>query len=97
QQAKHLAAVVKEALDTRVRVFDLTKEAETAYGEAIERNARPDNQGCTPGFYNQEGKGKSLFAYQFWGTPIEYNQALAEWRREGGLDRDLHPVRDDRP
>lgn len=92
-QAKHLAAVVKELIDTDVRVFEVSEEAHTAYGDLIKQKARPDNPGCTPGYYNQEGAGKSLFSYLFWGSTIEYNDMLDEWRAAGGVERDLQPLR----
>jgi cation diffusion facilitator CzcD-associated flavoprotein CzcO len=99
EQAKHLAYVVKHALDQEVRAVEVSEEAEAAWVETIvslARNGLDYLEACTPGYYNNEGKpaGEDGSNGTFFGRaqngpygggPIAFVKLLEDWRAEGSL------------
>jgi cyclohexanone monooxygenase len=63
EQAKHLAHLVSQCLETQVRTVEVAEEAEAAWVEtilslAIQREKFAAE--CTPGYYNNEGRPNPL-------------------------------------
>jgi cyclohexanone monooxygenase len=91
QQARHVAYVIKYGLDKGVRTLEATPEAEADWVATIRRLAGGHEQfyaECTPGYYNNEGKGvkdNGFLAGQYGGGPEEFFKLLADWRDDGGL------------
>jgi cyclohexanone monooxygenase len=80
EQAKHVAAITSEWLKAGVTSVEVTKDAEEKYGQLLDEVAPPDNPGCTPGYYNSEGKGVAIFRLVYGGNVMEYNAILDQWR-----------------
>jgi cyclohexanone monooxygenase len=91
EQAKHLAYIVSDCLDTQVRTLEASEAAEQEWIENIKRLAimREKFQAeCTPGYYNNEGK-PNLRAVQngFYGAgPIAFVKVLEDWRAAGSFE-----------
>jgi cyclohexanone monooxygenase len=90
EQAKHLAYIVKYALDHEVRALEVSEEAEHQWVETIislARDGRSFQESCTPGYYNNEGKPGELNGQNGWygGGPIAFVKLLEDWRAAGEL------------
>ena len=96
EQAKHVAYIVKHALDHEIRAFEATDEAEEAWVQTIiglARNRQEFLESCTPGYYNNEGKpaesgGSFVGGGQngpYGGGPVAFVKVLEDWRAEGSL------------
>jgi cyclohexanone monooxygenase len=90
EQSKHVAYMVKHALDHEIRAFETSEEAEEAWVQTIISLARPGQEfqeSCTPGYYNNEGKPGELNGQNGWygGGPIAFVKVLEDWRAEGTL------------
>ena len=87
EQAGHIAAVCAEAARRGVRVVEPTAAAEAAWVATIRERARDQHAflaGCTPGYYNFEGRPRTR-SEQFGGGPVEFHEILRDWRA-GGMD-----------
>jgi cation diffusion facilitator CzcD-associated flavoprotein CzcO len=90
EQAKHIAWVIRSALDKGLRSLEVTAEAEAEWVEAVigraERTAGFAEQ-CTPGYYNNEGRpGRAgRQGSFFFGGPTEFVEILEKWRADGDL------------
>jgi len=90
EQSKHIAYIVKHAIDNEVRTVEVSEEAEAEWVATIIRLAvlaREFLESCTPGYYNNEGKpgersGQNGF---YGGGSVEFFRILHEWREAGGL------------
>lgn len=89
EQAKHLAAFTGELLKSGVATADVTQEAVDRYCNLLNELQPPENPNCTPGYYNSEGQGASLFNLVYGGKVSDYNEKLAKWRAES-WDSDMH-------
>ncbi|MGK2915456.1 MAG: flavin-containing monooxygenase [Porticoccaceae bacterium] len=91
EQARHIAYVVKQGMDNGVATIEASAEAETDWVNTINKLARLGERfyaECTPGYYNNEGKGlegNGFLTGQYGRGPIEFFQILADWRAEGKL------------
>jgi cyclohexanone monooxygenase len=90
EQAKHLAYIVKYALDHEVRALEVSEEAEAEWVNTIislARDGRSFQESCTPGYYNNEGKPGELNGQNGWygGGPIAFVKLLEDWRSAGEL------------
>jgi len=99
EQAKHLAYIIKHALDHEIRALEVSEEAEGAWVETIislARNGEEFLESCTPGYYNNEGKpgdvggqNGTFFGRRqngpYGGGPIAFVKLLEDWRAEGAL------------
>jgi cyclohexanone monooxygenase len=90
EQAKHLAYIVKYALDHEVRALEVSEEAEAEWVNTIislARDGRSFQESCTPGYYNNEGKPGELNGQNGWygGGPIAFVKLLEDWRSTGEL------------
>jgi cation diffusion facilitator CzcD-associated flavoprotein CzcO len=94
EQASHVAYIVQQAKQRRVETVEPATEAVDAYTEVI--RSAPANKvlvnfysGCTPGYYNGEGKGRRsedlFFGNRYGAGAMAFYKMLADWRREGNL------------
>ncbi|MBM3670791.1 MAG: NAD(P)/FAD-dependent oxidoreductase [Actinobacteria bacterium] len=89
-QARHAAWIVREALARGIDVVEATVDAEAAWvAQIVERGGRTSqfSEGCTPGYYNNEGTAdaRSRQGGFFFGGPTEYAEILAAWRADGTM------------
>ena len=90
EQSKHIAHIVRHAIDHDVRTVEVSEEAEAEWVATIIRLAVLAQQfleDCTPGYYNNEGKpgersGQNGF---YGGGSVEFFRILREWREAGEL------------
>jgi cyclohexanone monooxygenase len=90
EQGKHIAYILRHAMDNGVRTLEASEEAEQAWVDTIISLARMGQrflEECTPGYYNNEGKLSDLAAQNgfFGGGSIEFFRLLKEWRDKGTL------------
>jgi cyclohexanone monooxygenase len=90
EQSRHIAYVVKHALDNDVATVEATPDGEQAWVETILSRAqfgREFLQECTPGYYNNEGMVSELAVQNgfFGGGSVEFFGILDAWRNEGTL------------
>jgi cyclohexanone monooxygenase len=90
EQSKHIAYIVRHAVDADVRTVEVSEEAEAEWVDTIIRLAvlaQDFLENCTPGYYNNEGKpgersGQNGF---YGGGSVEFFRILQAWRADGGL------------
>jgi cyclohexanone monooxygenase len=85
EQAKHIAYVIKTAVDRDIRTLEPTQEAEDAWVATIVKLSKmrePYLNQCTPGYYNNEGNLDMVTAKngQFWRGPVVFIKMLEDWR-----------------
>ena len=99
EQGKHVAHIVKHALDQEIRMIEASQEAEEAWVETIiglARNGQEFLESCTPGYYNNEGKPGELGGKNgsfvgrgqngpYGGGPVAFVKLLENWRADGEL------------
>jgi cyclohexanone monooxygenase len=90
EQSKHLAYIVRNALDRQVRTLEASAEAEEAWVETICKLALlRENflKECTPGYYNNEGMPEKMTKKNssYGAGPVAFAKVLEDWRAEGGL------------
>lgn len=90
EQSKHIAYIVKHALDHEVRVVEATPEAEEEWVQTIIRLSQFNVkflEACTPGYYNNEGKpaARGLQNGNYGAGPVAFVGVLEAWRAEGSL------------
>ncbi len=92
EQAKHVAYVVGEVEKRGAHVVEATEEGEQSWVDEMASKAHLGARfyaECTPGYYNNEGKGPSphgYFAAGYGGGPLRFFEIIDEWRRAGELD-----------
>ncbi|MBV1930631.1 MAG: NAD(P)/FAD-dependent oxidoreductase [Porticoccaceae bacterium] len=92
EQAKHLSHILKYGLDNNVRTIEATQEAEDEWVGIIKSKAHLGEHfyaECTPGYYNNEGKGGGSTGFlsgQYGGGPVAFFALLDKWREEGGFE-----------
>ncbi len=90
EQARHIAFIVKHALDNNLRALEVTEEAEQQWVDAVIGAAifgREFLNECTPGYYNNEGMVSELAVQNgfYGGGSIAFFKILSDWRDEGSL------------
>ncbi len=88
--AKHLAFIIKRALDEGVKSLEVSKEAESEWVERVISLADGNGdfmQTCTPSYYNNEGKPSTASRQNgfFFGEPGEFMKILEDCRADGGM------------
>jgi cyclohexanone monooxygenase len=91
EQARHLAYVVNQCLETQVRSIEVSEAAQSAWVETIKSLAVQREKfaaECTPGYYNNEGKPnpKAVQNSAYGAGPIAFVKVLEGWRADGGLE-----------
>jgi cyclohexanone monooxygenase len=90
EQSKHIAYILRHAMDNEVRTVEVSREAEAEWVATVIRLAvlaQDFLESCTPGYYNNEGKpgersGQNGF---YGGGSVEFFRILNDWRAAGGL------------
>jgi cyclohexanone monooxygenase len=90
EQSKHLAYIVRQAVDRGVRSVEVSEAAEQEWVDtviALARFSRQFLEECTPGYYNNEGKPGALNGQNgfYGGGSVQFFRVLDEWRAEGQL------------
>jgi cyclohexanone monooxygenase len=90
EQSRHIAYIVKHAVDRQVRTVEASQEAEDAWVATIEQLALlRENflKECTPGYYNNEGKPEVMAKRNssYGAGPVAFAKVLEDWRVEGSL------------
>ena len=90
--AVHLAYIIGHVLEKELQTVEVSQDAEEAWVQTIIGAGGPGMQiggpGCTPGYYNNEGKPSPLAKY---GAPysrgaIKFWQVLEQWRKDGTFE-----------
>jgi hypothetical protein len=90
--AVHIAYIVSHALENGVEKIEVTADAEEAWVQTILEKgtggAALGGEGCTPGYYNNEGKPNPTFAQgmPYGGGPIPFFNLLKSWREQGDFE-----------
>ena len=94
QQAQHIAYIVAEAQNRGATTVEPSEEGQDAWVATV-RELAIDNSAfelsCTPGYYNNEGRGGAVGNGSFLGdfySPgfYAFDELIAEWRAKGDLD-----------
>ncbi|MGX9673313.1 flavin-containing monooxygenase [Mycobacterium sp. HM-7] len=94
QQAEHIAYIIAEAIDRGAATVEPSQQGQDAWVATIRElafdNTAFDNS-CTPGYYNNEGRGFGDATRSFLGevyTPgfYAFDDLLKAWRDAGDLD-----------
>ncbi len=89
ETGRHLAYIIKRALDEGIQSLEVSEEAEAEWVDTILSRAHLGDfqQTCTPSYYNNEGQpGKvSRQNFFFFGEPMEFMKILEDCRAEGGM------------
>ena len=88
EQAKHIAYLVKAAVDGDVIEVEATPDAEQAWRDTILKllvDRRAFLEECTPGYYNNEGQPSPVAAsYASYGAgSMAFFEVLRDWREHG--------------
>ena len=91
ETAVHLAHVIAHALKNGFQTVEVTEQAEKDWVETITAEGGGfviGGPGCTPGYYNNEGRPSPLArqAAPYGGGAIKFWQILEEWRAEGKFE-----------
>ena len=86
--SRHIAHIVRHATDRSIRALEPAKGAETDWVRTIVEQSTAWTQyqdGCTPGYYNNEGKLAELNRkdMHYGGGSDVFFQMLADWRAKG--------------
>ncbi|KLO30427.1 monooxygenase [Mycolicibacter heraklionensis] len=94
QQAEHIAYIIAEALNRGATVVEPSQEGQNAWVNTI-RELAFDNSAfdlsCTPGYYNNEGRGFGEASRSFLGEVYSpgfyaFDDLLKQWRDAGDLN-----------
>ena len=94
QQAQHIAYIIAEAQNRGATTVEPSREGQDAWVATV-RELAIDNSAfelsCTPGYYNNEGRGGAVGNGSFLGdfySPgfYAFDELIAEWRAKGDLD-----------
>ena len=94
QQAKHIAYIIAEAQNRGATTVEPSQEGQDTWVQTV-RELALDNSAfelsCTPGYYNNEGRGAAVGNGSFLGdfySPgfYAFDELIAAWRDKGDLD-----------
>jgi hypothetical protein len=90
EASRHMAHVVRHAIDHDLRELEATEEAEADWLAVLAetaRNIRAYQDQCTPGYYNNEGQPSdgSFLGSSYGNGPLQFFRILADWRDAGNL------------
>ncbi len=91
EQSKHLAYILRHAMDNDIRLIEAAHDAEETWVNTIvelSQNNRKFLESCTPGYYNNEGKPeqRSTRNGSYGGGGVVFIKLLDQWRAEGNLE-----------
>ncbi|GAA2087775.1 MULTISPECIES: flavin-containing monooxygenase [Brevibacterium] len=85
--ARAVGAILRRAQETGARRIEPTAEAEAAWVRMLLEESRPrDRSDCTPGYYNNEGRGadeRSRYAVGYPAGAFAFFRHLETWRSSG--------------
>ena len=102
EQAKHVAHIVGYSLQHGIRTVETSEAAEHEWVQTIVKMGEGRRQfleTCTPGYYNNEGRGMSeavARSFPYGPGPVAFIELLSKWREQGdfaGLELDGKPAR----
>jgi cyclohexanone monooxygenase len=90
EQSKHIAYLVKNAIERQARTIEPSQDAEDAWVDTIVKMSVMREQflkECTPGYYNNEGKVELMNKKNssYGAGPVAFTKVLEDWRAEGSL------------
>jgi len=90
EQSKHIAYVLKSALERQARTVEPSAEAEAAWVQTIvDLSIMREKflKECTPGYYNNEGRPEVMAKQNgsYGAGPVAFTKVLEDWRTEGSL------------
>jgi cyclohexanone monooxygenase len=90
EQSRHVAYVIKNAVERQARTVEPSQEAEDAWVDTIVKLSVMREQflaECTPGYYNNEGKVELMNKKNssYGAGPVAFTKVLEDWRVEGSL------------
>jgi cyclohexanone monooxygenase len=90
EQARHLAYILREAIDRGATTVEAGEEAEAAWVQTIIDMAQYNVrflESCTPGYYNNEGRPaeRSIRNSSYGAGAIAFFKVLDDWRSRGDL------------
>jgi cyclohexanone monooxygenase len=90
EQSRHLAYILRHAVDHDIDVIEAGEDAEAAWVRtilALALNNQKFFEACTPGYYNNEGKPneRSLQNGSYGLGPVAFAAVLDAWRNAGEL------------
>src|SRR6476469_8102707 len=94
QQAEHIAYIIAEAVKRKATTVEPSIQAQEAWGATIKEVAMDTSAfdlSCTPGYYNNEGRGfgegvRSFLGDYFMPGFYAFDDLLKQWRENGDLD-----------
>jgi cyclohexanone monooxygenase len=94
QQAEHIAYIIAEAVKRKATTVEPSIQAQEAWGATIKEVAMDTSAfdlSCTPGYYNNEGRGfgegvRSFLGDYFMPGFYAFDDLLKQWREKGDLD-----------
>jgi cyclohexanone monooxygenase len=90
EEARHVAYMITQGLTQNIRTMEPTQDAERDWvAKIVEKSALVEEflAGCTPGYYNDEGKVRERSRRNAWyggGSP-EFFNLISEWRKAGTM------------
>jgi len=90
EEAQHVAYIVARGLSEGIRTIEPNEEAERQWvASIVEKSAMVEEflAGCTPGYYNDEGRVRERSRRNAWyggGSPAFF-RLIADWRNNGNL------------
>jgi cyclohexanone monooxygenase len=93
QQAKHIAYIIAEAQQRGATTVEPSQEGQNAWVGTIRELAMDNSafeRSCTPGYYNNEGRGgadgNGSFLGDFYSPGFyAFDELIADWRAKGDL------------
>ncbi|WP_134324175.1 flavin-containing monooxygenase [Cumulibacter soli] len=87
EQARHIAYLIAETKRRGASSLEPTEKGQDDWVSVIEDVQLVDNyfDTCTPGYYNDEGKGPGRGTGRFGPGIVKFNALLEEWRNEGSM------------
>jgi cyclohexanone monooxygenase len=94
QQAKHIAYIISEAISRGATTVEPSQEGQDTWVKTVREHAIDNSAfelSCTPGYYNNEGRGggeaNGAFLGDFYSPGFyEFDDLLTEWRDKGELE-----------
>ncbi len=89
EAAVHIAHIVGYARENAIGTVEVTQQAEDDWVDTIINATGPmmqiGGEGCTPGYYNNEGKPNPVAKYSafYSGGSIQFWDLLSSWRKDG--------------
>ena len=88
EQTRHVADIVRRAMDRQAALVEPTPTAEAEWVQTIKAGdgANMDFRlSCTPGYYNGEGTGAGIFDGLYGPGPVAFYDLVRDWRAQADL------------